>query len=390
MPRSERQTRLQEFQSARDGRLTIAYVTSTRANLEIQIADDVLRLFFDHLEANRAAAARGVDLILHSNGGHGPTAWRLVNLIREYTKDFTVVVPDRAFSAATLIALGANEILMHRMGCLGPIDPSVANSFNPPHPQVPGQLAQISVEDVSAYFKLVTDEVGIKHEDELVQAFMALANKIHPLALGNVHRSHNQSRMMATKLLKKHMPADREHEISSIIDNLKSNLFFHGHPINRIEADVDLKLKIGSADDAIERLMWNVYLEYEKDLQLNSPFNAQHEWENGQTAPAAPTPVTVAMLIQAMGQMAQGGVGLGSGLSPTQLVEFAAAMTRTIAAGQGTSGGRVQLRNVPVAYVESIGRTDVSRLDVAVERVMVGTLEGMKTEALWQRWEVET
>jgi len=61
---------------------------------------------------------------------------------------------------------------------------------------------------------LVREEVGINHEDELIQALIALTEKIHPLALGNVQRSHNQSRMIARKLLKKHMSSEtQEHEI---------------------------------------------------------------------------------------------------------------------------------------------------------------------------------
>ncbi|MGA9314399.1 MAG: hypothetical protein WBV77_07210, partial [Solirubrobacteraceae bacterium] len=160
----------------------------------MQIADDVLPIFHEHLEAAVEKAKKGVDLFIHSNGGSGTVPWRIVSLIREYTKSFAVLVPHRAFSAATLIALGADEIVMHRMGCLGPIDPSVANQFNPANPQNPSLPIPISVEDVTAYFRLVTEEVGITHEDELVQALVALTEKIHPLALGNVQRSHNQSR----------------------------------------------------------------------------------------------------------------------------------------------------------------------------------------------------
>ena len=196
---------LEALQKERENRLAISYITSTRAGHEIQIADDAVPLIFEHLEAGRDLAGKGVDLFIHSNGGSGTVPWRIVNLIRQYTKKFAVLVPHRAFSAATLIALGADEIVMHKMGCLGPIDPSVANGFNPQNPQQPGQLLQISVEDVTAFFKLVKDEVGITHEDELVQALVAITDKVHPLALGNVQRSHNQSRLMASKLLKLHM-----------------------------------------------------------------------------------------------------------------------------------------------------------------------------------------
>jgi hypothetical protein len=48
--------------------------------------------------------------------------------------------------------------LCNKMGCLGPIDPSVTNIFNPPNPVNPGQLAPISVEDVTAFFELVEEE----------------------------------------------------------------------------------------------------------------------------------------------------------------------------------------------------------------------------------------
>src|ERR1019366_2325020 len=168
MPRPIRKSLIEKLQAARDNRLLIAYVTSTRSGHEIQIADDAFRIIFDHLEAAKEQAANGVDLFIHSNGGSGTVPWRIVSLIRQYTKKLAVLVPHRAFSAATLIALGADEIVMHKMGCLGPIDPSVANIFNPPHPSSPGQLAPISVEDVTAFFKFVKDEVGITHEDELV------------------------------------------------------------------------------------------------------------------------------------------------------------------------------------------------------------------------------
>ena len=127
MPRTDRKTLIQQLQAARNNRLLISYITSTRLGHEIQIADDAFRLLFDHLEAGKELAKNGVDLFIHSNGGSGTVPWRMVSLIRQYTDKFSLLVPHHAFSAATLIALGANEIVMHKMGCLGPIDPSVAN-----------------------------------------------------------------------------------------------------------------------------------------------------------------------------------------------------------------------------------------------------------------------
>jgi len=51
--------------------------------------------------------------------------------------------------------LGANSIIMHPMGMLGPTDPTVTNEFNPQNPRNPQALLGISVEDVAAYISLM-------------------------------------------------------------------------------------------------------------------------------------------------------------------------------------------------------------------------------------------
>jgi hypothetical protein len=259
------------------GTKLITYVTSTRANLEVQMAIDMIRKVYEHL-AMIEEDKRGkidIDLFLVSNGGDGTVPWRLVTLIKEFAKKFSVLIPFRAFSAATLTALGADEIVMHPMGMLGPTDPTVANPFNPADPTNPRQKLGISVEDVTAYISLIKEDAGITHEDELVQAFNKLADNVHPLALGNVKRSLAQSRMMALKLLSLHMnKAKEQHEIKEIVDNLTSKLYYHGHPINRKEAREQIGLKtVINADEQLEHLMWNLYLEYENEIKTDDPFD---------------------------------------------------------------------------------------------------------------------
>jgi hypothetical protein len=391
MPRAARKGLIEELQTARGGRLTIAYVTSTRPGHEIQIADDAFRIIYDHLELGQELAKKGVDLFIYSNGGSGTVPWRIVSLIRQYSKDLAVLVPSHAFSAATLIALGAHKIIMHKMGCLGPIDPSVTNIFNPPHPLAPGQLAPISVEDVTAFFKLVKDDVGITHEDELIQALIALTDKVHPLAIGNVQRHHNQSRLMARRLLRHHMDKNQEHEIEQLIDNLKSNLFYHGHPINREEAKKDLNLKVEEPPPEVERLMWELFRQYEDDLKLKEPFNLLRELElkSGSSTPAAP--LTTGQLVQQMQALAASGIGIPA-VTEEQLVKLAAAMIPFLSGG--VSKSKVKLDPIRGAYVESSARADVFKSDIRLERVTAnlpgGPQEAIRQEVLWQRWEEET
>ena len=404
-PRACRTALIKKIEEQREGRLLVCYITSTRPGYDVQIGDDVLPMLHHSLETHKTKAKKGVDLFIHSNGGSGTAPWRIVNLIREYTKNFTVIVPHHAFSAATLIALGADKIIMHKMGCLGPIDPSVTNPFNPGHPQNPGQLIPISVEDVSAYFTLIKDDVGVQHEDELIRAVIALTDKIHPLALGNVQRSHQQSRMIAKKLLRKHMPhADQEHEIDKLIENLKSNLYFHGHPINREEAKADLKLKVESAPDALEPLIWELYEQYAKELQLTERFNANHEWDARQPPQPAPgqqpAPLTTQEVVAQMVQMAQAGLGLQPGISEQQIVNLAVAMIPHVsgaAPGPGALAGRinkVRLDKTKGAYYEDADSAYVFLTDLTIERdratMPTGAQDMIKQEILWQRWEIET
>jgi hypothetical protein len=396
MPRPERQELLRSIQTARGGRLLISYVTSTRPGFEVSIADDVVEVFHEHLEKGKVAADRGVDLFIHSNGGSGTVPWRLVSLIRQYTKKFAVLVPHHAFSAATLIALGADEIIMHKMGCLGPIDPSVQNIFNPQNPLNPGQLAPISVEDVSAYFKLVKDEVGITHEDELVQTLLSLTEKVHPLALGNVQRSHNQSRMIAKKLLHLHIGTENDHDIQQLIDNLKSNLFYHGHPINRLEARNDLKLKVTDADPGVEDMMWRLYSDYADQMRLREPFNPVRELElaAAQNQPAAAPPMTVQSIAQILIQLSQNGIAFPN-LPAAELVNIAAAMApHLLPAPNAGNLNRVVLQGLLGVYVESEDLTKVFKTDMRLERAKMmlpsGPQDVVKHEVLWQRWENET
>lgn len=281
MPRAARVKILQQIGRARKSHV-IAYITSTRTGLEVQMAMDTVRHVYDHLEAiseRNNGELVNIDLFIHSNGGDGTVPWRLVTLIREYAARFGVLVPYRAFSAATLTALGADVVLMHPMGMLGPTDATVTNQFNPLDPRTQQPLG-ISVEDVAAYLALIKEDAGIQHEDQLVTAFNLLAEKAHPLALGNVKRHMSQSRMMARKLLSLHMDADdHAHRVTNIVENLTSKSFFHGHPINRTEARDHVGLTtLESPTKAVERAMWRLYLEYEKEMQMDAAFDAAGEF----------------------------------------------------------------------------------------------------------------
>src|SRR5437588_11893040 len=103
MPLRRRLALYQRLEKKR-GRPLIVYITSTREGSGGAISGDVVPEIQDQLQA-LPQGTKALDLLLVSQGGDPTVAWRIVSLIRERVEKFSVLVPQAAFSAATLIVL---------------------------------------------------------------------------------------------------------------------------------------------------------------------------------------------------------------------------------------------------------------------------------------------
>lgn len=207
--------------------------------------------------------------------------WRLVSMIREYCERFSVLVPYKAHSAATMIALGADEIVMTDMSELSPIDPSTSNFFNPVDPKNPESRIPISVEEVMSYFDLAKNKFGIKSDEKLAEIFnkfMESTPSIHPLALGNVNRTHNLIKILAERLLKSHARPMTKEKIMGIIEQFTEKLYSHQYYIGRKEAREDLGVStIVDADLKLSDTLSELYESYDADMRLTDPWNSETE-----------------------------------------------------------------------------------------------------------------
>jgi hypothetical protein len=61
-------------------------------------------------------------LLIHSPGGYAEPAYKMARLFQRRCKGFTAVVPRYAMSAATLLSLGADSIILGDEAELGPLD----------------------------------------------------------------------------------------------------------------------------------------------------------------------------------------------------------------------------------------------------------------------------
>lgn len=108
------------------GRATILYSTSWMEEGKIVGGDGVSIVLGDvtgFMEATSNIKEKHLDLILHSPGGSAEAAESIVGYLRTRFDHIRVIVPVAAMSAATMIVLAADEILMGNHSQLGPIDP---------------------------------------------------------------------------------------------------------------------------------------------------------------------------------------------------------------------------------------------------------------------------
>lgn len=254
----------------------IAYLTGDRGGAETRIGMDVFPSFYEVL--SRIGHTKQIDVLLYSTGGLTMAAWGLANLIREYCDRFAVLIPFKAHSTATLLALGADEIVMGPMGQLSPVDPTITSPFNPlvPVPGQPGQmqLAPISVEDVTSYLNLAEEEAGIKTEGGYVEIFRKLSDTVQPMALGSVYRAKQQIKLLASKLLAFHTDDTAKKDIDAIVKVMTKELYSHDYIIGRREAKKVIKLKVTYATQELESQLWSAFSSYADSLQLNVPYSA--------------------------------------------------------------------------------------------------------------------
>lgn len=70
------------------------------------------------------------------------------------------------------------------------------------------------------------------------------------------------------------MNKETDHKIDEIIEMMASKLYFHGHPINRIEARQELGLKVQeNTPPELETLIWELYLDFEKESNNREAFD---------------------------------------------------------------------------------------------------------------------
>jgi len=97
---------------------------------DASIEDSDVEELYEFLLKNYPEKLERLGLFLHSHGGDAGAAYKMLQAIREYCNSLNAIIPSYAKSAATLIALGCDKIIMTPISELGPVDPMVTHHID--------------------------------------------------------------------------------------------------------------------------------------------------------------------------------------------------------------------------------------------------------------------
>jgi len=98
-----------------------------------------------------------VGLLIESPGGDAHLAYQIARLFQRRASQFTVIIPRCAKSAATLVALGATELIMGRDAELGPLD---VQMLDPEREEIGSALNAVqSLERLNAFSMAAVDQL---------------------------------------------------------------------------------------------------------------------------------------------------------------------------------------------------------------------------------------
>lgn len=167
-----------------------AYEAATEANLIVML-DQIFppnMTFLEELIFD-CDSTKPLHVLLASPGGDGETAIRMVRSMQSRCSELTVLVPDMAKSAATLLCIGANKILMGPAGDLGPVDPQF---------QIGGRSLASAKEIVAAIDEA---ERRVKESPETYPLFAGLLSDVNMLMVEQARNALDRTEALVREAL---------------------------------------------------------------------------------------------------------------------------------------------------------------------------------------------
>ncbi|MBS1241192.1 MAG: hypothetical protein H6R40_619, partial [Gemmatimonadetes bacterium] len=149
-------------------------------------------------------------LFIKSDGGSGIASLRLVHLLRQYARQLTALIPLDCASAATMLALGADDIQMGPLAYLTAVDTSITHELSPADRL--NELVSVSQDELTRVIKLWNRET----KEGEANPYQHLYQYVHPLVIGAIDRASSLSIKICREILAYHL---RDAEAADRISN---------------------------------------------------------------------------------------------------------------------------------------------------------------------------
>lgn len=252
--RYQRQDLIRQIEDQTSRRLAVYFANT--ANYGSDVAPGDIAPFQDILfDCDQGC---DLDLLLQSAGGDIDSAEKIVFMIREKVKGLRILVVERAKSAATLMALAADEILMSSTSELGPIDPQVTVFGADGRPlSRPAHSFLNGLEEIKK---------SVTREGSLNPAYYPLLSQLDPALLDFCAKAISRAEQFAEKWLTKYMLAgdvEKAKDIARRLTNVEQYRS-HGMVIDWREAqEMGLNVSFVTADNPLWRELWRLHLAYQ-------------------------------------------------------------------------------------------------------------------------------
>lgn len=215
-----------------------------------QVCQDDVQALYEVLEC--VGSQDSLYMLIKSGGGQGTASLRIVNMLHRYAKRVVVLIPLESASAATMIALGANEIRMGPLAYLTAIDTSLEHSLSPVNTfNSRVSVAQDELNRVVRLWK-ADAEGGVQDGNP----HGALYEYVHPLVIGAVDRASSLSVKLCVEILGYHL--DSGEKATEIAEALNSAYPAHDYPILPNEAK-RLGLNVSELDEDLNAMLLDLH-----------------------------------------------------------------------------------------------------------------------------------
>ena len=151
-----------------------------------------------------------LDVVLHGRGGIVNAARRIALVLRQHARHLSFIVPFHCESAATLLALGADEIIAGDLALFSPIDPQLDGAEG-------GALSSL---DIKRFGDMARQWFGVDASEARQQSLALLCGSIFPPSLTAFYRTTLELAQIGEELLAWQLPDATQEARRAIVEQL--------------------------------------------------------------------------------------------------------------------------------------------------------------------------